>query len=349
MGTLLAVLAAAGTAASASAASAPQIHLTMFIFPGDGQNVVPQAVVNAYEKAHPNVHITLVESSTTIWIPKMIAAKKVTPKNNPIDFGIWNSSAIAQGELNHLWGKLDLSEIPNAANIVPGYVAKDDTWLGFESTFLGLAYSKKYTGPRPNSWTDLWNPTFKGKVDWEEDSFEPLVIAARLNGGSETDIDPGFKVWEANASNFNQFVSSNTPIENDLTTGAAWIAPWYAANVHSWIESGAPIGLSVPKEGAVAEPIKLGMVTNLTPAEKTVVFAIFNKLLSPANDGKYGRLTYAIPLVKNAVLDKQQRTDPDLRLSIAKNAIQLNWNVMARNQAAWEQRWDQDVVSRIGG
>ena len=328
--------------------SSQPVHLTMFIFPGGGQDVVPKAVVKAYEQSHPNVTVTFIESSTTLVYPKMIAAKQTTPDHNYIDLGIFNASAIAQGSVDHLWDKIDFSQVPNASHVLPAYVPADHTWIGFQTSFIGLSYSKKYTGPTPDSWTAMWDPTFKGKVAYLDNSFEPLVIAARLNGGSETNIDPGFKIWSEHATNWKAFINSNDALENLLVSGDAWLGPWYASIVHGWLTSNAPIGFVVPKEGAVAFPIEMGMVTNLTPAQKKVAEDIINQLLSPANSGQYGNLTYSIPLVDNAVLTDQQKSDPFLQLSIAQNAMQLNWTVMAQQKAAWTARWAQEVKSKIG-
>jgi putative spermidine/putrescine transport system substrate-binding protein len=338
------LIAACGGGGSTSA----QVHLTMFIFPGGGQDVVPKAVVKAYEATHPNVSITFIESSTTLVYPKMIAAKQTTPNQNYIDFGIFNASAVAQGGVDKLWDTIDVNNVPNSAHVLPAYVATDHTSIGFQTSFIGLAYSKKYPGPAPDSWTAMWDPKFKGKVSYLDNSFEPLVIAARLNGGDETNIDPGFKIWAAHASNWKAFINSNDALENLLISGDAWLGPWYASIVHGWLTAGAPIGFVVPKEGAVAFPIKMAEVTNMSPAQKKVAEDIMNLLLSPDNAGQYGNLTYSIPLVDNATLTAAQQSDPNLQISIAKNAMQLNWTVMAQQKAAWTARWAQEVKSKIG-
>ena len=66
---------------------------------------------------------------------------------------------------------------------------------------VGLTYNPDTIKTPPTSWADLWKPEFKGKVGitnlnstlgtgW-------LVEIAKMHGGSEANIDPGFKALEA--------------------------------------------------------------------------------------------------------------------------------------------------------
>jgi putative spermidine/putrescine transport system substrate-binding protein len=168
-----------------------------------------------------------------------------------------------------------------------------------------------------------------------------------LNGGSEKNIDPGFKTWAAHASNWKAFVNGNDQLENLLVTGDASIAPYFDSIVHNWELGGAPIGFSIPKEGGISFPILMSIVSNLSAAQKKVCEDIINELLTPDNAGKYGDLTWAIPLVDNATLSAQMKSAPDLQLSVAQKAFQLDWTTIAQQETVWRQRWDQEVKSKI--
>jgi putative spermidine/putrescine transport system substrate-binding protein len=339
------VLGACGSGQSQS--SGGNVHVTMFVFAGSHQGDVPKAVAQKYMASHPNVKIDFVESNTVIAYPKMIAAKRTTPNQNFVDFGIFNNSAVSQGVVDHLWDTIDLKNVPNVSHVLPAYVASNHMSIGYQTTIMGLAYSKKNLSTPPDSWTAMWDPAFKGKLSYLEDEWEPLVIAARLNGGSEKNIDPGFKTWAAHASNWKAFVNGNDQLENLLVTGDASIAPYFDSIVHNWEVAGAPIGFSIPKEGGIAFPILTSIVSNLSPAQKKVCEDIINELLTPENAGKYGDLTWAIPLVDNATLSPQMKSAPDLQLSVAQKAFQLDWTTIAQQETVWRQRWDQEVKSKI--
>src|SRR5207302_1397249 len=117
--------------------------------------------------------------------------------------------------------------------------------------------------------------------------------------------------------------------------------------VHNWELAGAPIGFSIPKEGGIAFPILMSIVSNLSAAQKKVCEDIVNELLTPDNAGKYGDLTWAIPLVDNATLSPQMKSAPDLRLWVARKAFRSAWTTMAKRETVWRKGWDQEVRSKI--
>ncbi|HCG01656.1 MAG TPA: hypothetical protein DEV93_14050 [Chloroflexi bacterium] len=343
-GVAAAVLEACG---GSSGSSGGKTHVTMFVFAGSHQGDVPKAVAQKYIASHPDVQIDFVESNTVIAYPKMIAAKKTTPNQNFVDFGIFNGSAVAQGGVDHLWDTINLDNVPNVQHVLPAYVAADKMSIGYQTTIMALAYSKKSPLGVPDSWTDMWNPKYRGKLSYLSDEWEPLVIAARLNGGDEKNIDPGFKIWAANAKNWKAFVQGNDQLENLLVSGDAWIAPYFDSIVHNWELANAPIGFSIPKEGGIAFPILMSIVSDLTPAQKKVCEDLINELLSPDNAGSYGDLTWAIPLVDNATLSAQMKAAPDLQLSLAQKAFQFDWTTIAQQETTWRARWNQEVVAKV--
>lgn len=324
------------------------VSLTMFVWTGSNQNVVPEELAAQYKKEHPNVKLKLLESNNTVTYPKMVAAKKTTPDQNYVDFGFFNASTWAQGVVDGMWDKLDLRMIPNAKHVLPEYLPSDHTGVGYETTVMGLTYNKKYVTTPPTSWSDLWSSKYVGKVTTFDYQWEALVVAARLNGGSEKNIQPGFDIWSKHAKNFKALVTSNDQLENLLVTGDAWIAPWYQSITSQWAAGGAPLGYVTPKEGAIAFPAYLCAVTNLTPDQKYVAQDLINRLLEPHNAGRYGALTGNIPLTGNATLTRAQKSDPNLQLSVAKKAMQFDWATIAKDNTAWSSEWDSQVKANRG-
>src|SRR5260370_7286454 len=60
-----------------------------------------------------------------------------------------------------------------------------------------ITYNTNLVKTPPTSWADLWKPSFKGKLAIPDISGTSgqqfLMAAARLNGGSVENIDPGFE------------------------------------------------------------------------------------------------------------------------------------------------------------
>lgn len=332
---------------NASGDSDGKVHLTMFIWAGSHQGDVPRKVVAKYLESHPNVTIDFVESNNTITYPKMIAAKRATPDKPYVDFGFFNASTVAQGDVDEMWEPIDPANVPNMAHIIPEYSRPNNLGAGYVTTLMGLIYNKDKIKTPPTSWTDLWAPENKGRVTTFDYQWQALTVAARLNGGGENNIDPGFKLWSEHADQFKALVNSNDQLKNLLVSGDAWIAPWFSNISRTWIDEGAPLAYVNPKEGAIAYPSYLQLVKGITPEKKKVAEEIINLLLEPENIGEYGALTYGIPVTDNAKLSDAQKNDPNLSLEVVKNAMQLDWAAIAKNDANWKKLWDQQVKTNM--
>ncbi|WP_028920935.1 ABC transporter substrate-binding protein [Pseudonocardia acaciae] len=320
------------------------VHLTMFIWAGSHQGDVPRQVVKQYLASHPGVTIDFVESNNTVTYPKMVAAKRTTPNDNYVDFGFFNASTLAQGEVDGMWDPLNPSAIPNMATVLPAYRTDGDRGVGYQATVFGLLYNKDKVPAPPESWSALWDPAFAGRVTTFDYQWQALTLAARLGGGGEHNIEPGFRTWSQRANQFKALVSSNDQLKNLLVTGDAWVAPWFSAIARDWIREGAPLGFTVPREGGIAFPTYLAVVTNLSPERKKVAQEVINLLLDAGNAGRYGELTGSIPLVRDA---RFASDDPNQRIEVAERAMRFDWVSIAKNDAAWRQRWDRDVKSQM--
>ncbi len=325
--------------------AAQQVKLTMFIWAGANQGVVPREVVAAYLKTHPSVQIEFWESNNTVTYPKMVAAKQANPSNPLINFGFFNVDATNRGDVDDMWVPLDPARIPNMARVHKSLRRPDNRGIGYEMSAMGLMYNKDAVKDPPTSWTALWDPKWRGKVTFFDNNFIPLVLAARLNGGSEKNIDPGFRVWEQNAKNIRALVTSNDQLKNLIVSREALLGPWFTSIWKFWEEEGAPLGFANPKEGVVAFPLYLQIVKGSTPEQIHVAEQVINELLKPENNARYARLTIGVP------------SEPEVRLSpgveqilspkLLDHAIWLDWATMGQKASEWRQRWEREVKSRL--
>ena len=112
---------------------------------------------------------------------------------------------------------LPLDIIPNAKDADPiFYDLYDRKGVGFNYAPFGLAYRTDKVSPAPTSWGDLWKPEYAGKVLLPDLSgggaYETIVIAAMLNGGSETDLEPGYEALRKLKENVFRFYKNNVLI-----------------------------------------------------------------------------------------------------------------------------------------
>ena len=337
----------AWTLAPPQAEAADPVRLTFFIWAGSNQGIVPMEVIENYKKKNPNVTIDILESNNAITYPKMVATKRTTPDNPLVHCGFFNVDSMNKGDVDEMWEPLDPARIPNIKNVLPDFVRPGNFGVGYQMSGIGILYNKNAVKDPPKSWKAMWDPAYRGRVTMFDYDTRMLAVAARLNGGDEKNIDPGFKVWAENAKNFRALVDSNDAVKNLLVSGDAWIAPWFSSLANVWIAEGAPLGFVVPEEGAIAFPVYLTIAKGVTPPQRKVCEELINTLLEPEHAGRYGKLTYAIPVVTNAAMSKEQLENPVLNLDVAKKAIVPDYKEIAEMSAEWRQRWDREVKMKM--
>jgi putative spermidine/putrescine transport system substrate-binding protein len=240
---------------------------------------------------------------------------------------------------------MDPGRIPAVGKITQGLRRPGNRGIGYGIINVGLMYNKTLVKEPPTSWSALWDPKWRGKVVFFDNNFMPLVLAARMNGGSETNIDPGFRVWAENAKNIRALTGTNDQLKNILVTGEAQIAPWFSAIWKFWADEGAPLGFVNPKDGAIAFPIYLQIVKGSTPDQVRVAEEVINELLTAENNSRYAKLTHNIPAFPEPGM--AQRVDEALNPKVLESAIWLDWATMGQKSSEWRQRWEKEVKSRM--
>ena len=109
--------------------------------------------------------------------------------------------------------------------------------------------------PTPTSWNDLKDPKFKKLLVIPPINntygLYTLMMFARMNGGGEKSIEPGFKVMkdEVNA-NVLAYEPSPGKMTELFQSGQAVLAVWGSGRVQSFANTGFPVDFVYPKEGA---------------------------------------------------------------------------------------------------
>jgi putative spermidine/putrescine transport system substrate-binding protein len=172
-------------------------------------------------------------------------------------------------------------------------------------------------------------------------------VAARLNGGSEDNIDPGFKVWSEHTKQIHSLVTSTQQMQDLLVKGDAWLTPWFKGNQAVWAKDGAPLGFAIPKEGGVAFPLYVTIAAGTTPDQKQAAEEIINLILSPKYQARYVETTYTAPSSSKVQLPPAVAQDPAYSTQTLQNAMQLDWAKMAEHNQEWKDRWDREVKAKL--
>lgn len=356
------VLSACGGASSSSntaggsdssGGSGDKVKLTMFIWAGSNQDVVPKEVVANYVKEHPNVEVTFEESSNAVMYPKMVAGKQADPNNPVVNFGYFNADATAKGLNDDMWEPLDTSIVTNIKDIPEQFHKPDNKGVVWGVSSFALVYNKDLVKTPPTSWNDLWdNEEFKGKTALWDYMFysyiSPLLaVKGQELGASYENPEPAFQFWADHSDQIGTLVTSNDQLKALLESGDALIAPFSAQVAQTWIDGGSPLAVAYPSEGAISFPYTLQVVKGSTPEQTRVANEIINELLSAEALSQYAEATGTPVTSTTAAVPDKYKDDPSFSVETQSNGISPDWDVLAQNSSSWKELWDRLVKTKL--
>lgn len=220
--------------------------------------------------------------------------------------------------------------------------------IGFIAT--GLGYNKEIFAKNgwaaPTSWNDLADPKYKGKVVIPPITngygLLTLVMQARINGGGEDRIDPGFDAMVKKvAPNVLAWEPSPGKMAQMMQTGEGALVVWGNGRVQAVADQGAPVEFVFPKEGAPVIMVA-ACVTDGAPQAKLgqqflqhLVSAEVQALIAQTSGfGPVNKTTKISPEVAKKVVYGPQQVS---------SLIAPNYSVINAKRAEWTQRWNRAV------
>jgi putative spermidine/putrescine transport system substrate-binding protein len=237
--------------------SLPSLHAASFrgqtlrvqFWGGDDGHAIQKYVVDPFVKeTGANV---IVEYGNTAGSIAKARAQKDDPQLDVIlldDIGVLTLAH--EGVLE----KLNLRRMPHASQVDPIYVVGGGYGIGFFNYITTIIYNKTLVTPPPRSWSDLWDPKYKGKILSPKITATQglllTVMAARLNGGSLDNLAPAWPKLQALRPSIHSFLENRTEAAELLKSGEALLAVDIPYSYKPFIEQGYPIAMTVNlKEG----------------------------------------------------------------------------------------------------
>lgn len=331
--------------------AASTTSVTQFIWTG-AQEPVPRRIAQQYTHNNPEVKINVIAGTNSETYPKLALSREIDPDSPLVNFGFFNLDASERGKRADLWLPIDETHVPAVAHILPEYRQQDGLGAIFCMDAGGLVYNTKAFGNTPpDSWEAIFDPAYKGKVALFDNFWagNGLVAIAKLNGGSEDDIEPAIALYEkaARDGQFHSLVTSNAQLQQLLVSGEVVLAPHFRGVAIPWAKAGAPIGYIAPKEGQVAFPEGFQLVNGSSEAQLKVARELINESLSAKNVLDYCLTASVIPLTDNVILPPEIAADPAISSEAISNAIRLDYSKIAANSAKWGALWNKRVKANI--
>ena len=257
----IASLAAAGliSVVTAAPAAAQQKSFTIGAYGGSFEQTMRKEVIPAFEAKH-NVKVEYVAGNSTDTLAKLQAQKG----NQVIDAIIVDDGPMYQAVELGFCADLAAGDVYKDVYSIMKFKSNKAVGIGVVGT--GLMYNKKVFAekgwPAPSSWKDIADKKY-GKaivVPPMNNTYglHAVVVAAQQRGGSETNMDPGFKAFKDEIGpNVVAYEPSPGKMTELFQSGQAVLAVWGSGRAKALADTGFPAAFVYPKEGGVA----LGVAT----------------------------------------------------------------------------------------
>jgi putative spermidine/putrescine transport system substrate-binding protein len=345
MGTMRAfILGLMSTAAlCCGTAQAQQKTLYVAAYGGSFEQTMRKEIIPAFEQKH-GLKVEYVAGNSTDNLAKLQAQRG----NQQIDVVILDDGPMYQAVALGFCADLakapvyddlyDLARVPSGKAVNVGAVG------------TGIVYNKKMFEengwPAPASWNDLKDPKYKKKlvIPPINNSYglHALVMMARLNGGGEKAIEPGFKEF---AGTINPNVLAYEPSPGKMTelfqSGQAAIAIWGSGRAKALADTGFPAAFVYPKEGGIVLASAACPIAGSKNAAEAQQFV--QHMLMPDAQTSLAVSAGFGPVNKTVTLPAEKQVGiPYGPEQIAKLMV-VDWDTINANREAWNKRWTREI------
>lgn len=310
---------------------------------GSTETLMKEKIIPPFE-ARTGAKVVYVPGNSTDILAKVQAQKG----KQEISLAIIDDGPMYQAVGAGLCAPMDYSG--SLADLYPNAKMVGDKSVGIGFIATGLGYNrdvfKKNGWAPPTSWNDLADPKYKGKVVIPPITngygLLTLVMQARINGGGEDKIDPGFDTMVKKiAPNVLAWEPSPGKMAQMMQTGEGALVVWGNGRVQAVADQGAPVEFVYPKEGAPVIMVA-ACVTDGAPQAK-LGQQFLQHIISPEVQTMIAQGVGWGPVNKNT------KVAPDVAKKVVFGPQQVaslvapNYNVINAKRAEWTQRWNRAV------
>jgi putative spermidine/putrescine transport system substrate-binding protein len=316
-------------------------RLVFATFTGSWEEAHKDVLVPAFRKANNNAEITLDPMLSVDQIAKVKAALA----NPPIDVMLHDPGpalvAIDQG----LVEPFPIASSAHYKDLIPDAQAESGPAPFFQ--VVGLTYNPEKVKTPPTSWTDIWKPEYKGRVGitnlnstlgtgW-------LVEIARMRGGSEANVDAGFKAIEELKPNLAAVAANPGALATLYQQGQIDIGPGNFNAIQILKARGVPVEFVAPKEGAIAFKTTIHIVKN--SPNKEMAAKLIDAALSPEVQAKLMDSPYLIVPTNTKV-----KMGGEIAKVLAKDHADMkskfvfqDWKKINQQRAGWIEKFNREI------
>ncbi len=295
-----------------------------------------------YEKLHPNVDIQWLDMGS------QEVYDRISNEAGNSHADIWWGAPSTMFMRAEQFGYLEKYK-PTWADKVPASAkSKKDFWYGTFSTpeVIGFNENKLTAGQAPQDWQDIVGPAWKGKVVLRNPMaagtlraiFCAMLQQSIAKTGKE---DDGWKWLKALDANVSEYAADPTQMYSKLGGDEPAVTLWNMPDaVLQKTKNHVPFGYLFPSSGTVVLTDGIAIVQGTKHGKLARDFYEFvtsqeNLALQAKN---YSRIPSRTDIPKDML--------PQWIASLQYKAMDVDWQVVAENEAEWMQKWDMEIKTK---
>lgn len=326
---------------SDSASSANEIIVTTY--GGSWEEGHRRELASSFTKAH-NANVRVISEPGLEAVAKVLAARQQPP---------YDVILIPEGPMLTAQAEGVLQEFPqeasqNYANILPQYHNEPLAPM-VASQVLGIAYNPERITNPPRSLLELWNSEYQDRVGIP--SLESglgttfFVELARLEGGSENDVEGAFRKLTQLRSNLAAVAPNPGNLATLLQQGEIDIAPHWFDYISGIRTRGASVEWIAPTEELASSSSSLQVVRNSRVVELATAYvdtALSLEVQSAMAQPPYNFLpTHQDAPIPEELAQKLGKSSSD---RLDEVVFIPDWQAINPNRSAWIERFDREVT-----
>lgn len=331
----------------ATALSTPALAAdTLYVagYSGDFQTMFEKEISPAFE-SQQNVKIVYVAGNSSETVAKLQAQKG----NQEINVALVDDGPMYQAINLGLCDAVTPAPIFDDVYDVAATSVFGGKAVGIGLVATGITYNKetfaKNNWAAPTSWNDLTDEKFAKRVASNPIAgnygLSALVMFARINGGGEKNIEPGFDaIREKLVPNVLSWSSSNAQLAQMFQSDDIDIAVWGSPRAVALKKTGFPVEFVYPKEGAPAIVASACVVAGSKLTEKSQ--ALLQYLASPEVQAKLATQGFG-PTNKKTELEGVLAEEVPYGEEKLSKLVKLDWETINQHRAEWTKQWTRTI------
>lgn len=312
----------------------------------DYEELVRREYVPRIEKALP-VKVYVEPGVSSDALAKM-RAEKADPKHHIM---FMDSPYVTYAKSEGLIVKFDRSLMPNLDEMYPEFILADEYGVGLGAAAMGIAYNSN--SEPPTSWAELWKPEYKGQVSPptfnQTNGIVFWIMAGAIKSGKtpqEAQFDPDacFAGMQDLLPNVQTFWQSDAQQLQMVSSGdLAFMGAANTKGTYANKEKGLAVDWAEPKEGAFQLLNTATVVKNST--NERLAMQVLNMIISEEFQTILVQDLFVGPC--NSKVKQSERlaaTNVPYGPEAVKRLIQVDWEWIADNRAAWTERWNKEIA-----